>query len=325
MTHADTADALRITVTDTATVFSGAANLHRFDAPSARDIAAYIRHVFGPHPGGAEVHLAASPERCREIEAALKGYDVSLTFADPGDFREAVRADEGLPRAADTLGLHRPTDAVEEDRRALWIIGIAVTVVAVACAIAVVVTARSLFGAREVAEAAGETPTVVATTATTTAPVETLTGVTRTSISEKPPATVVHERDGVRVELPAGFTLEREGDMWRASGPVPDFRLHIAVDDLFTLPPETMAEHVRREVEADPQTEMVATDGFALTYLERPGDGSEVLWKTWPHGTHQIFLACQTRGVPTRVQQATCEMAMRSAEYAPLAGDLAAQ
>lgn len=314
MTQAPAGPALRITVTDTSTVFTGAANLHRFDAPSAREVAAYVRNLFGPDPQGAEVHLAASPERLAEIEAALAGYDVFLT----SNVLDTPGAPPTQAPGAEALQLRRPVDTVEEDRRAVWIIGSVVAGVAVACAVAVVVTARSLFGA-----AGGEVATTQSTPSTSSAAATSSAVATQASASVSPvPATVVHERAGVRVELPAGFTLEEDAGMWRATGPDPDFRLHIAVDDLFTLPAETMAEQVRREVEADPQTELVETDGFALTYIERPGDGSEVMWKTWPHGTHQIFVACQTRGVPTRVQQATCRMAFDSAEYAPGPGDL---
>ena len=71
--------ALRITVTDASTVFTGAANLQRFDSPSGREIVAFIRNVFGPRPDGAHVHIAADPARLRHLEALLAGYDITLT------------------------------------------------------------------------------------------------------------------------------------------------------------------------------------------------------------------------------------------------------
>ena len=132
-----------------------------------------------------------------------------------------------------------------------------------------------------------------------------------------PPQTTVLEQDGLRVELPAGFTLAENGDTWRATGLDPDFRLHMAVEQLYNLPAHTMAEQVLRDIEADPETQLVDTDGHSLTYLEFPGDGSEVLWKTWPHDNYQIFVACHTRTAPTTVQQATCRMAFDSAEFSP--------
>ena len=99
------------------------------------------------------------------------------------------------------------------------------------------------------------------------------------------------EQDGLRVELPAGFTLAEDEDTWRATGLDPDFRLHMAVEQLYNLPAHTMAEQVLRDIEADPETQLVDTNGHSLTYLEFPGDGSEVLWKTWPHDNCQIFVA----------------------------------
>ena len=38
---------LRITATDASTVITGAANIHRFDAPTSREIAGTVRSVLG--------------------------------------------------------------------------------------------------------------------------------------------------------------------------------------------------------------------------------------------------------------------------------------
>ena len=123
------------------------------------------------------------------------------------------------------------------------------------------------------------------------------------------------ERDGLTVQLPAGFTLEADDDMWRATGSDPNFRLQIAVEHLYQLPARTMADQLLADIETDPEVELVDTDGISVTYLERAGDGSQSLWKTWPNGTVQLFVGCHTRAEPTVVQRATCRMAMESAEY----------
>ena len=70
---------LRITATDASTVFTGAADVHRFDAPSSREIANTIRTVLGPNPDGAHVHITADDTRLRELEYALADYDIDLT------------------------------------------------------------------------------------------------------------------------------------------------------------------------------------------------------------------------------------------------------
>ena len=117
------------------------------------------------------------------------------------------------------------------------------------------------------------------------------------------------------MQLPAGFGLEADDGMWRATGGDPDFRLQIAVEHLYQLPAQTMAEQLLADIEADPEVELVDTDGVAVTYLERAADGSQALWRTWPDGAVQLFVGCHTRLEPTVVQRATCRMAMESAAY----------
>ena len=76
-----------------------------------------------------------------------------------------------------------------------------------------------------------------------------------------------------------------------------------------------MAEQLLADIEADPEVELVDTDGVAVTYLERAADASQALWRTWPDGAVQLFVGCHTRLEPTVVQRATCRMAMESAAY----------
>lgn len=350
---APVANDLRVTVTDSATIFTGATTLHRFDAPSPRDIAKQIRNTFGPDPDGAQVHLTASREQLAQIEAALGDYPVALTAqvlqpAAPEGVAGSVedRLDDHFDdHLDDDFGDHfddhfddgalrrpGPAGGGERWRRdwAVWIIGAVVVAAAVACAVAIAATSRSLRGGAP--DAAGPDQAGAATgdqasraraseteASGAQAPRESLgVGETGASSSGKaPPRTAILERNGVRLEVPAGFTLAADGPMWRATGLDPDFRLEIAVDELYNLPPETMAEQLTRDVEADPQTELVDTDGRFLVYRERPADGSEVLWKTWSSGNRQVFIGCHTRAAPTKVQQATCRMAMDSATFTP--------
>lgn len=301
--------ALRITVTETSTVFTGVANLRRMDAPSAREVANYVRNVFGPEPAGAHVHIAASPARLAELESALAGYEIRLTTeALPGDGDTNAF---GLYDSGDLDALVRGVDE-GSSRRPEWAVLAVAAAVAVVCAVVIGMTAANLVG-RSTAEenALEETPSEAVDAS------EVAEAMTEASTSEQAPDTVELERDGVRVELPAGFELEEVDGMWRATGPDPDFRLLITVDELYNLPAETMAEQLLRDVEADPETELVDTDGHSLTYRELPADGSEVLWKTWPHANYQVFVACHTRSAPSTVQQATCRMAFDSAEFEP--------
>lgn len=289
---------LRITATDASTVITGAANIHRFDAPTSREIAGTVRSVLGPEPHGAPVHIAADPQRLRELTHALADYDIDLT-TEP--LEPAPPPPDDAPEA-----FHRPPPPEQEPRSGTWIIAGVVAAVALACA--AVIWGLTSGGAQSQAPAQEETeqPQPQAPSQSPS-PVREEERAEQTSISI--------EREGLTVQLPAGFTLEADDGMWRATGDDPNFRLQMAVEHLYQLPARTMAEQLLADIEADPEVELVDTDGIAVTYLERAGDGSQSLWKTWPNGTVQLFVGCHTRAEPTVVQRATCRMAMETAEY----------
>lgn len=317
---------LRITATDASTVFTGAADVHRFDAPSSREIANTIRTVLGPNPDGAHVHITADDTRLRELEYALADYDIDLTTEllgpDPADVPRSLNAPSAPPAPWDPPR-DPPTDtfaAIADNRSSnigVWIIAAVVAVVAVVCAVVIyyVVWGGSAGSAGSADRAEGTASSVETPTATEAAAGATPSVAVESSIREEAPQTVLLEQDGLQVELPAGFALEADDGTWRATGDDPNFRLHIAVERLYQLPAKTMAEQLLADVEADPQTELVDTDGTSVTYLERAADGSQALWKTWPHGTTQLFVGCHTRHEPTTVQRATCRMAMETAEF----------
>ena len=287
---------LRITSTDASTVITGAANIHRFDAPTSREIAGTVRSVLGPDPHGAPVHIAADPQRLSELTHALADYDIDLT-TEP--LQPVAPTPDDTPEP-----FHRPPPPEQESRSGVWIIAAVVAAVALACA-AVIWGLNSGKSPGEEEPPPSQPPETQS--APVSSPVQEEERAEQTSISI--------ERDGLTVQLPAGFTLEADDDMWRATGSDPNFRLQIAVEHLYQLPARTMAEQLLADIEADPEVELVDTDGISVTYLERAGDGSQSLWKTWPNGTVQLFVGCHTRAEPTVVQRATCRMAMDSAEY----------
>lgn len=287
---------LRITATDASTVITGAANIHRFDAPTSREIAGTVRSVLGPDPHGAPVHIAADPQRLSELTHALSDYDIELT-TEP--LQPVAPTPDDTPEP-----FHRPPPPEQESRSGTWIIAAVVAAVALACA-AVIWGLTSGKSPGEEEPPPSQPPETQS--APVSSPVQEEERAEQTSISI--------ERDGLTVQLPAGFTLEADDGMWRATGDDPNFRLQIAVEHLYQLPARTMAEQLLADIETDPEVELVDTDGISVTYLERAGDGSQSLWKTWPNGTVQLFVGCHTRAEPTVVQRATCRMAMESAEY----------
>lgn len=289
---------LRITATDASTVITGAANIHRFDAPTSREIAGTVRSVLGPDPHGAPVHIAADPQRLSELTHALADYDIDLT-TEP--LQPVAPTPDDTPEP-----FHRPPPPEQESRSGVWIIAAVVAAVALACAAVIWgLTSGKAQSSGEAEPPPSQPPETQSTPVSSPAQEEERAEQTSISI----------ERDGLTVQLPAGFTLEADDDMWRATGSDPNFRLQIAVEHLYQLPARTMADQLLADIETDPEVELVDTDGISVTYLERAGDGSQSLWKTWPNGTVQLFVGCHTRTEPTVVQRATCRMAMESAEY----------
>lgn len=289
---------LRITATDASTVITGAANIHRFDAPTSREIAGTVRSVLGPDPHGAPVHIAADPQRLSELTHALADYDIDLT-TEP--LQPVAPTPDDTPEP-----FHRPPPPEQESRSGVWIIAAVVAAVALACAAVIWgLTSGKAQSSGEAEPPPSQPPETQSTPVSSPAQEE----------EEAEQSSIGIERDGLTVQLPAGFTLEADDDMWRATGSDPNFRLQIAVEHLYQLPARTMADQLLADIETDPEVELVDTDGISVTYLERAGDGSQSLWRTWPNGTVQLFVGCHTRTEPTVVQRATCRMAMESAEY----------
>ena len=289
---------LRITATDASTVITGAANIHRFDAPTSREIAGTVRSVLGPDPHGAPVHIAADPQRLSELTHALADYDIDLT-TEP--LQPVAPTPDDTPEP-----FHRPPPPEQESRSGVWIIAAVVAAVALACAAVIWgLTSGKAQSSGEAEPPPSQPPETQSTPVSSPAQEE----------ERAEQSSISIERDGLTVQLPAGFTLEADDDMWRATGSDPNFRLQIAVEHLYQLPARTMADQLLADIETDPEVELVDTDGISVTYLERAGDGSQSLWKTWPNGTVQLFVGCHTRTEPTVVQRATCRMAMESAEY----------
>lgn len=289
---------LRITATDASTVITGAANIHRFDAPTSREIAGTVRSVLGPDPHGAPVHIAADPQRLSELTHALADYDIDLT-TEP--LQPVAPTPDDTPEP-----FHRPPPPEQESRSGVWIIAAVVAAVALACAAVIWgLTSGKAQSSGEAEPPPSQPPETQSTPVSSPAQEE----------EEAEQSSISIERDGLTVQLPAGFTLEADDGMWRATGSDPNFRLQIAVEHLYQLPARTMADQLLADIETDPEVELVDTDGISVTYLERAGDGSQSLWKTWPNGTVQLFVGCHTRTEPTVVQRATCRMAMESAEY----------
>ena len=320
-----TAPDITVTMAEDATTFEGLVTVQRHDHPSPSEVAAYLRSVLGPAPVGVHVHVIGADEDFVPIDQALTGSGIELSHDNP---------ESGSGQASESGGKHalqhpaedswwegegidvaRPTeDAMPAWRACLrtnsWPV-LAVIAAVVLCGVAIWVTLRALGPDKAQTPAAADTHS--ASTQPTVSPTDAVAQETVPS-TPTPPGMVV-SRGGLMVEVPAGFSVEVDGDMWRATGKDPDFRLQLAVDPLYGLASQDLLAEVLREIEADPAVELVSNDDSGATYREHAADGSQTVWRTWVEGDHQLSVGCHTRSNPTTVHNATCAKAMDSARF----------
>lgn len=122
------------------------------------------------------------------------------------------------------------------------------------------------------------------------------------------------EAGGLRVMLPAGFTHTVEEGLVTATGQDPNLRVIMAMDPLYSVPANALFAEVRAQIDADETLSQPREANGRLTYLEHPGDESEVTWTTWVEDGQQISLGCHTRQAPSMAQRAACRMAAESIE-----------
>lgn len=331
---------LTITVDEEGTVFSGVANVRRYDQPSAAEIATYVRGVFGDDPQRAEVRVVADDATCAQITQAFGDYDIDLNCVNTSRCEEdapARGASDGPSPASHPvtsewaeigrIPVRRPTVEPRRGRRfapSAYLLAGVVGLVAVACAAAIWIVAGRGSGSGAGTSIGAGMAEPAATTRQTRSPD---TGPSQApSSSPEPsdaepeiplPEKVTLEQNGLSVELPVGFHLEADGDMWRVTGPDPDFRLQMAVDPLYGMAPEAVMRQVEKDIEADPALHRIDGDETSILYEHDLPDGSHAQWRTWTDRDVQLSLGCHTRQQPSAVQSATCAMANDSARFTP--------
>ncbi|WP_342319044.1 type VII secretion-associated protein [Corynebacterium mayonis] len=296
---------LIISVNDSGVVFSGASNVYRYDQPSMAEVASHVRSVIGDNPAGVVVHVVAPDNKINELERALSGYDVTLTTEHPGEAEAQPSEPTELLRIA-----RPPADKHQHASRSpskdLWIIAGAVVAVAGMVTAAVWLTLGVGAQDNEVA--------VAQDTSAPSSGVPSSVVPSPTTSLVSPPGVVV-ERGGLRVELPTGYTVEPDNDMWRATGEDPNLRIQIAVENLHPLTPQQMVDQVVADIDADPEVELLSQEAEVIYYEQTALDGSRSHWKTWADGGRQLFVGCHFRWEPTTAQRATCRVVMDSASF----------
>lgn len=329
---ARTADpVVTVAVNDDHVAFTGLANVHRYDQPTANEIASYIRSLLGDNPQWAPVHLIAEEDTLEQLIQAFSDYEVELTCEVPEDEPDQVPRDANTVTHPATstwenighISVQRP---VLEPRRkdrfgasGYALVGV-VAVVAVVCGVAIWSVAGRGSGSEDQAALDAESDDT-AEPMPGEAPADPLPAVEEIEPSDTPAAPhmekVTLEQDGLSVELPVGFRLEPDGDMWRATGQDPDFRLQLAVDPLYGVDPEAVMRQVRKDIDADPELHHIDSDEHSIHYEHHLPDGSQAQWSTWTDRDVQISIGCHTRTTPSTVQLATCTMANESARFSP--------
>lgn len=331
-----TGASLTVTVTDECTVFSGLANVHRYDNPTAGEIVSYTRSVLGEHPQWEPIHLVADDATLAQLIQAFGDYEVELTC-------ETLEGEKTTSAAGGVdTDTHPPTASWEEVRdisvrrpvvetrnhdrfgaSGYVLVGLVVAVVVVCASAIWFVSGRNAGDGEDLASdvAAQERLNKAESAGPDELPALPSTGVDAHEPGEETGhqrvEKVTLEQDGLSVELPAGFGLEPDGDMWRATGPDPDFRLQLAVDPLYGVSPEDVMRQVEKDIEDDPELRLTESDGTSVHYEHDLPDGSHAQWSTWTDRDVQISIGCHTRRAPTTVQLATCTMANESARFTP--------
>ena len=164
-------------------------------------------------------------------------------------------------------------------------------------------------------EALAGTVSIAATPGVTTPAVTTAAQTPTTSSSA--PAHQSIEAGGLRVLLPEGFSHTEEDGLVTATGQDPNLRILMVMDPLYAVPANALFAEVRAQIDRDETLSDPHEANGRLSYIERPGDDSEVKWTTWVEDDQQISLGCHTREEPSMAQRAACRMASESIETVP--------
>ncbi|KAA8734633.1 type VII secretion-associated protein [Corynebacterium tuscaniense] len=293
---------LRIEVAEGCAIFSGAANLHRFDEPTAADIAASVRGLLAEHPTSVRIEVAAEDTLVKELRALLTEYNVEAA--------SLIDTPASAISEQDTVTVSRLTLNVQDKGRRvnLLLIGV-VGVVILLCAVAIWFVMGRVMGSSSTASAPASPSASPSTSTESSAELS--------STPAPAPETVTLSQDGLSVELPAGFALAPDEDMWRATGSDPDLRIQFAVDPLYGVPTEAVMGQIEQEITEDPELTLLERVGGKIRYRHVLPDGSEALWVAWAEHDYQISIGCHSRTAPTTIQLAACTMANDTARFNP--------
>ena len=319
---------LTITVLDTATIFEGPESVYRYDLPGTAVVegwalAGVIEQaqkllparwpavaiaVVADSSGGPMSH-----EAVKIIRRQLQVHDVTIIESEP----VAAVIDDDEPRQRESAEVIRPVIKTESllmrlsgNRNLIAIIaGTAVLVIVLGW---LLVRGSGQRQDEEVANSLSDAATPAVTAPAVTTPAQ-----SPSESASAAPSHQVIEAGGLRVLLPQGFTHTEDEGLVTATGQDPDLRILMVMDPLYAVPANALFAEVRAHIDSDKTLSDPHEANGRLTYLEKPGDDSEVKWTTWVEDDQQISLGCHTRGEASMAQRAACRMAAESIERLP--------
>lgn len=98
-------------------------------------------------------------------------------------------------------------------------------------------------------------------------------------------------------------------------GEDPDFKVLVAVDQLYGADPALVLAEVQKIIDADPAlTSQKTDDPKKIEYQENTEDGSVVGWTTWIDKEWHVSVGCQSRHQSSAVHNANCRAIKESLE-----------
>lgn len=324
---------LTITVLDTATIFEGPESIYRYDLPGTAVVEGWALSgvmeqaqkllpaqwpevsiaVVADSSGGPMSH-----EAVKIIRRQLQVHNVTLVDREPvavgATYDEPPQREQREPR--EETDIVRPV--LEEETllsRLLDNKGFMAIIAGVVVVVIMFVWLLLRGSGHQQQEALAGTVSIAATPGVTTPAVTTAAQTPTTSSSA--PAHQSIEAGGLRVLLPEGFSHTEEDGLVTATGQDPNLRILMVMDPLYAVPANALFAEVRAQIDSDETLSDPHEANGRLSYIERPGDDSEVKWTTWVEDDQQISLGCHTREEPSMAQRAACRMASESIETVP--------
>lgn len=324
---------LTITVLDTATIFEGPESIYRYDLPGTAVVEGWALSgvmeqaqkllpaqwpevsiaVVADSSGGPMSH-----EAVKIIRRQLQVHNVTLVDREPvavgAIYDEPPQREQREPR--EETDIVRPV--LEEETllsRLLDNKGLMAIIAGVVVVVIMLVWLLLRGSGQQQQEALAGTVSIAATPGVTTPAVTTAAQTPTTSSSA--PAHQSIEAGGLRVLLPEGFSHTEEDGLVTATGQDPNLRILMVMDPLYAVPANALFAEVRAQIDSDETLSDPHEANGRLSYIERPGDDSEVKWTTWVEDDQQISLGCHTREEPSMAQRAACRMASESIETVP--------